>query len=570
MVKNVLYKLKGLIAVYIIMGLVSQLMNVLSIVYFQRIIDILSEIKNKADITDYISIPLLLYAITTIACCILNYADNYPSTKIENRIYYNFKILAIDKVSKINFLDYANYGTGKIIQIVENGSEAGKNILFGFFIEIFYSLVPGLLFSLIVLGTYSIRIMFVIGIGYVVIFIVSNLMLKKLYNIKEKVLIETEWTSNKYVRALMETMIFRVNRKYKQEKADIGKAYDEIIKSETKVVMIHEFFFAFFYLLVIFVKIIIIIMGIWKLNISLGKIVALVMLVDNIYSPISEFNIMYVKYNLDKVAYNRYVNFLSLRDDTNLFNGIELMEKPFKIKAVNFSAGYGRRDAVHNLSYEMEAGKKYAIVGKSGAGKSTYVKTLLGIIKGTKGNLFINESDISTINLDKYYQYISYVSQDAPIFDGTILENITMNKEYAHEEIWSVLDMVLLKEKIEGLDKRLETNIGEKGIKLSGGEKQKLAIARVLLQDASVIILDEATASMDYLSEEKVLQNLFSEKKDSLILLITHRLKAIEFVDKIFLLENGEIREEGSFAQLIKNRSDFYELWNKHAEQQMK
>ena len=311
-------------------------------------------------------------------------------------------------------------------------------------------------------------------------------------------------------------------------------------------------------------------MGIWKLNISLGKIVALVMLVDNIYSPISEFNIMYVKYNLDKVAYNRYVNFLSLRDDTNLFNGIELMEKPFKIKAVNFSAGYGRRDAVHNLSYEMEAGKKYAIVGKSGAGKSTFVKTLLGIIKGTKGNLFINESDISTINLDKYYQYISYVSQDAPIFDGTILENITMNKEYAQEEIWRVLDMVLLKEKIEGLDKRLETNIGEKGIKLSGGEKQKLAIARVLLQDASVIILDEATASMDYLSEEKVLQNLFSEKKDSLILLITHRLKAIEFVDKIFLLENGEIREEGSFAQLIKNQSDFYELWNKHAEQQMK
>ena len=461
MVKNVLYKLKGLIAVYIIMGLVSQLMNVLSIVYFQRIIDILSEIKNKADITDYISIPLLLYAITTIACCILNYADNYPSTKIENRIYYNFKLLAIDKVSKINFLDYANYGTGKIIQIVENGSEAGKNILFGFFIEIFYSLVPGLLFSLIVLG-------------------------------------------------------------------------------------------------------------IWKLNISLGKIVALVMLVDNIYSPISEFNIMYVKYNLDKVAYNRYVNFLSLRDDTNLFNGIELMEKPFKIKAVNFSAGYGRRDAVHNLSYEMEAGKKYAIVGKSGAGKSTFVKTLLGIIKGTKGNLFINESDISTINLDKYYQYISYVSQDAPIFDGTILENITMNKEYAQEEIWRVLDMVLLKEKIEGLDKRLETNIGEKGIKLSGGEKQKLAIARVLLQDASVIILDEATASMDYLSEEKVLQNLFSEKKDSLILLITHRLKAIEIVDKIFLLENGEIREEGSFAQLIKNRSNFYELWNKHAEQQMK
>ena len=162
------------------------------------------------------------------------------------------------------------------------------------------------------------------------------------------------------------------------------------------------------------------------------------------------------------------------------------------------------------------------------------------------------------------------MSQDAPIFDGTILENITMNKEYAQEEIWRVLDMVLLKEKIEGLDKRLDTNIGEKGIKLSGGEKQKLAIARVLLQDASVIILDEATASMDYLSEEKVLQNLFSEKKDSLILLITHRLKAIEFVDKIFLLENGEIREEGSFAQLIKNRSNFYELWNKHAEQQMK
>ena len=137
MVKNVLYKLKGLIAVYIIMGLVSQLMNVLSIVYFQRIIDILSEIKNKADITDYIIIPLLLYAITTIACCILNYADNYPSTKIENRIYYNFKLLAIDKVSKINFPDICELWNRKDYSNCENGSEAGKNILFGFLLNFF-------------------------------------------------------------------------------------------------------------------------------------------------------------------------------------------------------------------------------------------------------------------------------------------------------------------------------------------------------------------------------------------------------------------------------------------------
>ena len=139
-----------------------------------------------------------------------------------------------------------------------------------------------------------------------------------------------------------------------------------------------------------------------------------------------------------------------------------------------------------------------------------------------------------------------------------------MNKEYAQEEIWRVLDMVLLKEKIEGLDKRLDTNIGEKGIKLSGGEKQKLAIARVLLQDASVIILDEATAFADAENEHQI-QLAFEElTKGKSVLMIAHRLSTIQDADQILVFKDGKIIERGTHNELLEKKGTYASMWKNY------
>lgn len=562
MLKAAFYKYKRLILLYIIMGIIGAICNVLGIVYFQKLIDVLSQnmfIDFGADIIK----PLVLYAIFMVSSCVISYLDNYPSAQLENSLYYYFKNQALKKIETILYNKYQDLGTGKIIQIVENGASAGVNILFNFIIELFYNLVPGLLCSLVVLGVYNKEIMVIIGIGYIFVFIISNTMLKKLYKIQEKVLVESETISDRFVRSLMEVSVFRINRKYKKEIGEINKNAKEIVQSETKVTMIHEFFFAAFFLIIILIKIIIIIIGINQKIDSIGEIVALVLLIDNIYNPISEFNVMFVKYKLDHVAFKRFSDFMKIPEDTNLHNGL-LGIVPNDIVLKNVSVEINNNSILSSINAELSMGKKYAVIGESGSGKSTFVKTLLGVIKVDRGEVLINGININEINLDNLYKYISYVSQIAPIFNGTIKENLVFDNEtITDEEIYRVLEKVCLKDKVKSLPKGLLTKVGEKGSKISGGERQKIALARVILQKSPITILDEATSSLDYKSEEIILKNLFSELRDSLIIIIDHRLKSLPYIEEVYFFEKGKIVESGSPNDLQKIQGKFYELWKK-------
>jgi len=539
-------------------GLVITFLEALGVSVFQRVIDMFT--------AQTLTVPyVLLYGaiITTVA--FLNYTDIIPSTKLYNGIYLDLKIMALKKMSVINYTHYQRIGIGTLIQQIENGASAGRYILLDFYIRLVRELIPTMVISIIFIAMIDISLIKFILIGYAITFVVTNIVLKKLYKIKSGILINEEFMNHYLVRGLMELVVFRTNKRYATEIKKAREAADTIVSGQTKMILTHEFFFTLFWFFVIILKIIIIIYGLYAKTLSIGEIVALMTFLEKAYQPVAILNVMYVSYKLEKVAFDRYKDILLSPDDEALNHGekVDIKRGEIKFKDVGFS--YDNRIIMQNLSFEIQPNSSVAFVGESGAGKSTIIKQLTGLIKPCEGNIFIDGHNLSGIELNHFYDYISYTSQDSPVFNGTLYENIVFDRQVSEDEILRVLKTVKLDEFYQSLEKGLSTEVGEKGVLLSGGERQRLALARIFFQEAKIIILDEATSAIDNITEEIVMNNVTEAFKDRTMIIIAHRLSSIKKVDNIFALKNGCIVEQGNFDDLINQNSYFKELWNREA-----
>lgn len=559
MLKDILKKYKKTIFIYILIGISQIFAASMSVIYFQKLIDKIPGLKN---IKELLSV-LILYGVFMVSDCIFSYVDEYPGKILQEGIYQRIKILALKKVSVIDYKEYSNIGTGTLVKLIENGADAGKKIIFDFYIYIARELVPTIIISLICIGVYDKGVVVTIGIGYVFVFIITNLLLKYLYRIKEHVLINEEFISKYFVRGIMEMVVFRVNKRFKYEIEKIKNSVDSVVKAKAKILMIHELFFTMFALIVIAIKILIIIISVSKISsaITVGTVVALISFVDKIYTPIAIFNVIFVDYKLDKITYKRFLKFINLPEDENLNLGDNISLKNADISFRNVYFSYNNRKILNNVSFDIKGGSSVAIVGTSGAGKSTIIKILLGLLKPNSGKILIDDQDLKDIKLNDYYSYISYVSQDAPIFDGTIRENIIFDETISDYEIFKVLELVQLKGLVCKLKNGLDTEIGERGTKLSGGEKQRLALARVLFQKSKIIILDEPTSAMDSITEEIVTNNILKMLSGRTIIVIAHRLKTIKEADNIVVFQSGNIIECGDFQTLMAQDGAFKSLW---------
>lgn len=186
---------------------------------------------------------------------------------------------------------------------------------------------------------------------------------------------------------------------------------------------------------------------------------------------------------------------------------------------------------------------------------------IMGLVKYQKGKVYVDEYELKDLNLNSYYNYISYVSQEAPIFDGTLRENIVFDKKVSDEEILNVLNLLNLNHFYSKLEKGLDSELGEKGVKISGGERQRVAIARIFFDNSSIVILDEATSAMDNLTEKIVMKNILNNLRKKTFVIIAHRLESIKDVDKIYVLKDGEIKESGDYISLINKDSYFTQLY---------
>ena len=212
----------------------------------------------------------------------------------------------------------------------------------------------------------------------------------------------------------------------------------------------------------------------------------------------------------------------------------------------------------------VEGGSTVALVGHSGAGKSTIINLLPRFHDPKEGAVYIDQQNIKSVKLSSLRKNISMVSQDIILFDDTVRANIAYANMFASEEqLKKACDFAAATEFIEKLPKGFETVIGENGIRLSGGQKQRLSIARAVLKDSAIILLDEATSSLDAESEEKVQNAIINLTKNKTTLVIAHRLSTIIRADKILVLNQGKIVDTGTHSELLKNSTIYKNLYSK-------
>ena len=554
-IKEILKKNRIWVLVYIGLGIFNAFMANYKADYFQKVIDGLADRTLAfAGVATYGFILLVNYC--------MNYLDNYPEKKLEHGIYLDFKLLSLRKISTIDYTEYQKIGTGKLVQRIENGSTAGRNVLFNFWLRLIRDLLPTIGFSIYSIWEIDEKVTYVLFVGYAFIFIITNILLKFLYKIKEKILNSEELLNHYLVRGYMEMLVFRMSKQFPSEIKKTCNAKEDIVSSKVKMNMIHEAFFTIFALLVAMLDIGILFYA-WKTkNLTVGSVVALIALIENAYTPIAIFNVLYVQYKLDKASYKRFEEFLGLKDDVQLRNGNAININVGKIAIRNLSFQYEKRKIIDGLSLSIQKGEKIAFVGESGSGKSTLIKILLGLLKYNQGEVRLGDMELKEICLNNLYDRVSYLSQDAPVFDGTIKENLVFEKQVSEERMLGALSEVQLSHLVENLAEGLNTEIGEKGTCLSGGEKQRLALARLWFEDSELVILDEATSAMDNLTEENVMKSVMQKMKDKTVIAIAHRLNSIAGFDRIILFKEGRIVGQGTFEELLHTDSYFMDLYN--------
>ena len=553
--REILKKNRIWVFIYISLGIFNAFLANYKADFFQRVID------GLADQTLAFS-SIILYGVILLVNYCMNYLDIYPETKLDHGIYLDLKLLALRKISTIDYVEYQKIGTGKLVQRIENGASAGRDVLFHFWLCFIRSLLPTVAFSVYFIWRIDTHITYVLFAGYLIIFVITNILLKFLYKIKETILNSEELLNHYLVRGFMEMLVFRMNKQFTNEMKKTRDAKENIVSSKVKMTMIHEAFFTIFALLVAILDIAILFYA-WKTqSLTVGSVVALITLIENAYTPIAIFNVLYVQYKLDKEAYGRFVEFLNLKDDKQLTTGHTLKSDVGEIAVNHLSFQYETRTIFDNLSLSIKRGEKIAFVGESGSGKSTLIKLLLGLLKYDKGEIRLGDMELRDICLMDLYDKVRYLSQDTPVFDGSIKENLVFDKNVPEEQIWNALRKVQLSYFVEKLATGLDTQIGEKGTCLSGGEKQRLALARLWFDDSELVILDEATSAMDNLTEESVMKAVMQQLNGKTVIAIAHRLNSIAGFDRIILFKDGKIVGQGSFEELLRTNAYFVDLYN--------
>ena len=257
---------------------------------------------------------------------------------------------------------------------------------------------------------------------------------------------------------------------------------------------------------------------------------------------------------------------ISIREDENSEN-LTIENASISFKNVNFSYPSSDQHAVKNLNLVIKGGSTAALVGHSGAGKSTIFNLLPRFYDPQIGSILIDDQNIGKVSLQSLRKNISLVSQDITLFDDTVISNIAYaNLHASKEEVMEAAKLAAAENFINNLPNKLETVIGENGVRLSGGQKQRLSIARALLKNSPIILLDEATSSLDAESENQVQQAISNLTKNKTTIIIAHRLSTIMNADTIFVLNNGEIVASGKHKELLNTSEIYKNLYDKQLE----
>jgi ATP-binding cassette subfamily B protein len=465
------------------------------------------------------------------------------------------------------YQEFEDQRSGETLSILTKVREDSVKFITNF-INIFF----GILVSIIFVSVYAIRlhwsIMPVYICGIFLIAFITNLLSKRIKSIQKNIVSETTALAGSTTESLRNIEIVKSLGLTNQEVIRLNNNTYKILGLELRKVKSIRSLSFIQGTMVNFLQQLItltLLFLIFKNVVTPGQYLSLMFYGFFIFGPMQEIGNIIISYR---------------EAEASLFNFDSLMkknveEKPLhpkqigaieelEFKNVSFKHQTAQYKALNNISFDVKNGETIAFVGPSGSGKSTLVKLLVGLYRPQEGNIFYNTINGKEFDFDELRNQIGFVTQDTQLFAGTIKENLLfVNPKATESELAAALQKSSCTALLERAEKGIETVIGEGGLKLSGGEKQRIAIARALLRKPHLLIFDEATSALDSITEEEITSTIkdISKEKEQITVLIAHRLSTIMHADRIYVLERGQIVETGSHENLISEKGLYYAMW---------
>jgi ATP-binding cassette subfamily B protein len=304
---------------------------------------------------------------------------------------------------------------------------------------------------------------------------------------------------------------------------------------------------------------------IFRRVLSPGELISMQFISTRIIFPLQDLGNIILAYREAQASLQLFDELMRKKPEERPAEPVEIGAiESLRFDRVSFRYKSGRQDAVASLSFRACRGETVAFVGPSGSGKSTLVKLLVGLYTPSRGMIYYDDIPAKDIRMNRLRRQLGFVTQETQLFSGTIRENMLLVKPDAtDDEIHAALEQAAAEKMVAETPQGLDALLGEGGKKVSGGEKQRLAIARALLRNPRILIFDEATSSLDSLTEEEIAQTLreISAAQRQITIMIAHRLSTVMHADRIYVLEKGRVVEEGTHALLVKKKGLYYAMW---------
>ncbi len=434
-------------------------------------------------------------------------------------------------------------------------------------ISLIFQTIVGFVFVIIYISRIDYRISFIFLLSAPIIAVLSSFLGKKIKIISRRIVFQTNSLAGSTTESLRNIELVKSLGLTQQEERRLNTNTQKILGLELQKIRyirslsfiqgttVHLLRTAVVFVLYYFL---------FGNKILVGDLLTMVFFTFFIFGPLQELSSFIIVRNETKVSLENFQNLLNAQTEFIPENPKSIAKiESLQFSNVSFQHKTAHFSAVENINFTINKGETVAFVGPSGAGKTTLVKLLVGLYPPAIGEVLYNSINSKEIDLLELRQQLGFVTQDAQLFSGTIRENLVFVKPDAcDEELFDVLKRASCDSLLQRAQDGLNTTIGEGGIKVSGGEKQRLSIARAILRNPNLLIFDEATSALDSITEEEINSTIRTiSDSNRITVIIAHRLSTIMHADTIFVLEQGKIIEQGKHEDLLQEKGLYYAMW---------
>lgn len=568
---NYLKNYKGLLAGALVLATINQVFSLLDPQIFRIIIDRYANRITELSQAEFLEgVILLLLAtmgvamVSRIAKSFQDYYSNMISQRLGAQLYND----SVTHSFSLPFAVFEDQRSGEFLAKLQNARQDSR-MLINTAIDILFFTSVGVVFVMV----YAFIVHWSIGAAYLSMipllgwatFIIS----RKIRIIQTEIVEETQGLAGSTTETLRNVELVKSLGLESQEITRLNETNEKILQLELKKVRMVRTYNFIQGTLINALRMGLLLLMLWLIYqklITLGEFFTLMFYSFFIFNPLSMIGQVATSYQETKASLAKLEEILAQKKEEHAENPKPIKDiKSITFNNVSFAYQSNNETALENINLTINAGKTVAFVGPSGSGKSTTVKLIVGLYHPSSGEVRFNDISGKEIDLIALRNRIGLVAQETQLFAGTIRENLIFVKPNAtDQECIDALTAASANTLIERGDKGLDTKIGEGGLKLSGGEKQRLAIARALLREPDILIFDEATSSLDSITEEAITHTIKDIEKshpDLIRVLIAHRLSTVIHADTIYVLEKGKLAEYGSHEELLKQNGLYSALW---------